>query len=78
MLPNYNDFLIAQERHKDLLRQVERERLIRAARLRQTGNWRGRWKVAGWVGGQMVKWGCKLQGYDRAAVTRGSQVATCQ
>jgi hypothetical protein len=75
MFPNYNDFLVAQERHKDLLRAVERERLIRAARLGQPENWGVQQKVVDWIGGQLVNWGCKLQGYDTAAVACCPQVA---
>jgi hypothetical protein len=35
-------------------------------------------KVAGWIGDQMVSWGCKLQGYDTAALACCPQVATYQ
>jgi hypothetical protein len=78
MFPNYNDFLVAQEQHKDLLREVERKRLIRAAKLQRPGNWGVHQKVAGWIGDQMVSWGCKLQGYDTAALACCPQVATYQ
>ena len=63
MLPNYLDFLVCQEQYKDLLREAECERLIRAAGLRQPGNRRLHRKVAGWIGTQMVRWGWKLQRY---------------
>ena len=47
---SYTDFLVRQEHYKDLLREAEHERLIRAAGLRQPGNWKLYRKVADWVG----------------------------
>ena len=69
-------FLIRQEQYKDLLREAERERLIRAAGLRQPGNWRLRRKVAGWIGAQMVRWGWKLQRHSTASPSCCPQVAS--
>ncbi|MFB0535404.1 MAG: hypothetical protein ACETWR_10515, partial [Anaerolineae bacterium] len=60
---SYTDFLVRQEQYKDLLREAERERLIRAAGLRRPGNWSLHQKIAGWLGTQMAGWGCKLQRY---------------
>ena len=74
---SYTDFLAYQEHYKDLLRELEHERLIRAAGRRQPGNWKLRRKVAGWIGAQMVRWGCKLQSYGTAP-SACSQVAGCQ
>lgn len=37
MYPTYRDFHIRQEQYKDLLREAERERLIRAAGLQSPG-----------------------------------------
>jgi hypothetical protein len=74
MLPNYNDFLVAQERHKDRLQEAERRRLIRDTRLLQNGNRGVQRRVAGWIGDQMVNWGCKLQGYGTPAMACCPQV----
>jgi hypothetical protein len=74
----YTDFLAYQEHYKGLLREVERERLIRDGGLRQPGNWKLRRKVADWIGAQMVRWGWKLQRYDTAPPSCGPQVAGCQ
>jgi hypothetical protein len=63
MFPD-KDFLVAQERYKELLREAEQERLIQAAGLRQPGNWRLRRRITGWIGDRMVRWGWKLLGYE--------------
>ncbi|TEU13715.1 MAG: hypothetical protein E3J21_17900 [Anaerolineales bacterium] len=75
---SYTDFLVGQEHYKELLREAERERLIRAAELRQLGNWRLHQKVADWIGAQMVSWGRKLQRYGTAPSPNCPQVARCQ
>lgn len=66
MFPNDKDFRVAQERYKDLLREAERERLIRAAGLRQPRNWGLHRKLLSWIGDRMVGWGWKLQRYGVA------------
>ena len=62
-MPSRNDFLIRGEHYKDLLREAERERLIRAAGLGQPGDGGLLRQVVGWIGAQMVRWGSKLQRY---------------
>ena len=74
----YTDFLVGQEYYKERLGEAECERLIRAAGLRQVGNWKPPRKVAGWIGDQMVSWGHKLQSYGMASSACGPQVAGCQ
>ena len=69
-----NDFLIRGEHYKDLLREAERERLIRAAGLWQPGDWGLHRKAAGWIGAQMVRWGWKLQSYG----TTDLKAVSCQ
>jgi len=59
---SYTDFQIHQERYKEFLQEAEQERLIRAAGLRQPGNWKLPRQVADWIGAQLVSWGYKLQG----------------
>ena len=71
------DLLARQEHYKELLREAEHERLIRAAELRQLGNWRLHQKVADWIGEQMVSWGHKLQDYGTAP-SACRQVAACK
>ena len=58
------DYLVVQEQHKDRLRELERERLLQAAGLRQGVDLKSYRKAANWLGKQMVKWGSKLQDYD--------------
>jgi hypothetical protein len=60
---SYTDFRIHQERYKEFLQEAEQERLIRAAGLRQPGNWKLPRKVADWVGAHLVSWGYKLRSY---------------
>jgi len=75
MFPNDRDLIVYRERYKDLLREAEQERLIRAAGLRQSGHRRLHRTVAGWIGAQMVKWGRKLQRYSTAPPSYYLQVA---
>jgi len=75
---SYTDFLARQEHDKELLREAERERLIRSAGLGQSSNWRPHRKVAGWIGAQMVSWGWKLQHYGTPSPLCRPQVAGCQ
>ena len=75
MFPNDRDLIVYRERYKELLREAEQERLIRAAGLRQPGSRRLRRTAAGWLGAQMVKWGRKLQRYSAAPPSYCLQVA---
>ncbi len=62
MLPNDTDFLIWKERHKDFQREAEHERLIGLVKLQQPNSQQGRHvKLLGWIGGQLIQWGLKLQ-----------------
>ena len=60
----HNDWMlskIAEEQRRDLLRQLERDRLIREA---ESGNHqRGHmlYHVLDWMGRQLVRWGERLQ-----------------
>ena len=74
---SYTDFQIHQERYREFLQEAEQERLIRASGLRQSGNWKLPRKVAERIGGQMISWGYKLQGFDTAPSACG-QVAACK
>jgi hypothetical protein len=75
---SYTDFLVRHEHYRDLLQKAEHERVIQAIGLRHPGDWRLHWKVADWVGAQMIKWGCELQRYATAPPPRCRQVAECQ
>ena len=74
-MPSRNDFLIRGEHYKDLLREAERERLIRAAGLGQPGDGGLHRQVAGRIGAQMVRWGRKLQSYGTTPSPSCLQVA---
>lgn len=72
MFPNGIAEFIAYEHHRARLAKAERIRLVKAVQrgqVRRPGNYQ---KVIHWLGGQMIKWGLKLQ--DRS-VRSISQVA---
>jgi hypothetical protein len=58
-------YLIHQEMHKDLRRDIARHQLIRTAMLWQPDNKDRLRRIAGRIGVQLVKWGSKLQYYDQ-------------
>jgi len=63
MFPN-NDWVllkIAEERRHDLMRQLERDRLIREAELMNHLQRHMVYHVSDWVGRQLVRWGERLQ-----------------
>ena len=72
---SYSDPLVRQEQYKDLLREAERERLIRTDGLRQPGHWKMQRKVARWIAAQMVRWDCRLQRHSRTPPLCCPQVA---
>jgi len=57
-------YLVAQEKYKDLRRDVERHQLIQLARLQRSDNREPLRRMAGWLGARLVAWGSKLQGYQ--------------
>lgn len=61
MLPNDTDFVARKERAGELLREAERERLIELVKLQQPAKHNVRLKLLGWIGGQLIQWGLKLQ-----------------
>ncbi|MBE7556246.1 MAG: hypothetical protein HS126_34765 [Anaerolineales bacterium] len=61
MLPNDTDFVARKERAGELLREAERERLIELVKLQQSAQHTVRLRVLGWIGGQLIQWGLKLQ-----------------
>jgi hypothetical protein len=68
---------MAYERHKALLLEAERMRVVKILQHQQSGNGKVSRKVRNWIGTQMVNWGLKLQDYrisspSQAAITRTS------
>ena len=53
--------LVQKEQHRDRLKKMEQEQLIRAAGLSQPGLEKLLLPVTAWLGRQMVAWGLKLQ-----------------
>lgn len=69
MLSPEINHLITQEKFKDRLREIERQQLIQAAGLQNKTNTTSSRKAAKWLGGQMIKWGTKLQELDTPPVS---------
>jgi hypothetical protein len=68
------EFEVRREQYKDLLREADRERLIRLVRSHHRANvWELYLKVADWIGTKMVKWGSKLQTQPQTTVARCSE-----
>lgn len=58
---NWRDVLVQQERHQDLLREAEQERLIRQAVAARERRDRFYSRALAWLGRQLVAWGWRLQ-----------------
>ncbi len=59
-----NDWVLlklAQERRRDLMRQLERDRLIRQAELEAPQHRHMLYHVLDWTGRQLIRWGEGLQ-----------------
>ena len=72
----HNDYLLlklAEERQRDLMRQLEYDRLIREAELSGHPHRHMVYHMLDWVGRQLVRWGERLQArhamYHRQALT---------
>jgi hypothetical protein len=64
---------IAEEQRRDLMRQLEHDRLVREAESANYPHRHTRYHVLDWVGRQLVHWGERLQArharYHRQALT---------
>ena len=58
-------YLIAQEKYKELRRDAARHQLIKAARLGRSDNSESFRRTVGWIGSRLVRWGAKLQRSDQ-------------
>ena len=72
----HNDWVllkIAEEQRRDLMRQLEHDRLIRQAELANHPHRHALYHVLDWAGRQLVRWGERLQArhamYHRQALT---------
>ena len=68
--------LVRQEQYKDILRDIEQQRLLQIAGLQPRARLSPYRKVVSWLGGQMVKWGSKLQSYEAASSAQSMGVET--
>jgi hypothetical protein len=70
--PNYVDYLVRQEQYKDLLREANRQRMVKVLGPRP----RGYRQVARWSGTQVTKWSSTLKGYVSASSSRVAWTGT--
>jgi hypothetical protein len=61
MLPSDTDFVARKERAKELQREAEQERLAELVKLQRSRPQRLHYRLLGWIGGQLIQWGLKLQ-----------------
>jgi hypothetical protein len=52
---------LAQERRRDLMRELEHDRLVRQAELATHPHQHTLYHVSDWIGRQLVRWGERLQ-----------------
>jgi hypothetical protein len=62
MLPDYIAYLVCLERNKDMLREVQRERLARLALAGRERHDRFFGWALSWLGHRLIAWGQSLQG----------------
>jgi hypothetical protein len=74
---NWIEVLAHQERHKDILRKAERERLVRQALAAREKRERFYGPALIWLGRRLVAWGGLLQERYGAA-SRGLRASACQ
>ena len=70
-MAHLRDIVVAEERHKELMREAARERLLRQAlkSRRKRPSFVGRLLV--WAGHRLVAWGWRLQAYPGAREAHG-------
>ena len=73
MIPPDLYLLLQQQRHREVVRQAEQARLVRAGRRKPESSERVFQHLLWWVGGALLSWGCALQHAGRAtqAAERG-------
>jgi len=57
----YRDFFVYREHYKDLLREAERNRLVRQALAGRESRDRFHCRALTWLGRRLVAWGWRLQ-----------------
>ena len=67
-MANWIDIVVAQEQHKDRLREVEREHLVREALAGRRKRTRVFVLLLVWLGNRLIAWG-----QSRASTTRRSR-----
>ena len=58
MFPGNAEY-VAREQHQDMLREAEQRHLVEIVQRARLGPMQ---QLANWTGGQLVKWGTRLQG----------------
>jgi hypothetical protein len=73
MLPTEKDFLARKEYFGQLRLEAEHEQLVKLAKLQQEQNTSQ--KLLGWIGGQLIQWGLKLQQDKLSRVQNPTELA---
>jgi hypothetical protein len=71
MIPSDIMFFVQQQRRREILREAEQARLLRATRQTPDNRERAFQHFIWWVGGALLTWGCALHQAGRA--TRATQ-----
>jgi hypothetical protein len=75
MFLNQVDLMVAKERHEDLLREAEHQRLALLAE-QGHGDKRGvGQRIVVWMGGQLVRWGAWIVSRPKVEPVGGEQIA---
>ena len=72
MFISWNDVRVRQERYADLLRETERERLVRRVQAGRGRRDRPIRQALVWLGQCLAAWGCRLQERYGAATVHSS------
>ena len=75
MMPPDLILLLQQQRHREVVRQAEQARRVRAGRRKPESSERVFLQLLWWVGGALLSWGCALQHAGRA--TEAAEKGCC-
>ena len=64
MFSGERNLIVRKEQYKDWQRNMEQQKLLQANKSQQQADKAWPQEIAGWLGGQMTKWGTKLQGQE--------------
>jgi hypothetical protein len=77
MMPSDMMFFVQQQRRREMLREAEQARLLRATRQTPDGGERVFQHFIWWVGGVLLTWGCTLHQVGRATPATEKGCCVC-